>query len=158
MELNNALAISNFFVFKAPLSHLKIQKLVYLSHCWYLALTGEPLLQEKIRRYKYGPIIQSIFDYYHSFEFADEICYPLAYYSDESNGNFQYYQIDDFYATCVCQKVWEEYRDMTDLELSSICHAEGTPWDKSKGSYVDNNIIVKYYKEKINENKTSSMD
>lgn len=40
-----------------PLTHMQLQKLTYIAHGYYLALTGKPLLNECVSAWKYGPVI-----------------------------------------------------------------------------------------------------
>src|SRR5690348_2726800 len=59
-------AVANYFLDLASvdgesISPLKLQKLLYFGHGWHLAITGEPLLSERIRAWKYGPVVESIY-------------------------------------------------------------------------------------------------
>jgi uncharacterized phage-associated protein len=47
------------------LSPMKLLKLVYFAHGWHLALTGEPLIEEPVQAWQFGPVIPSI---YHQFK------------------------------------------------------------------------------------------
>src|ERR1041385_1190632 len=63
-------AIANYFLDlaeseKAAIEPLKMQKLVYFAHGWYLAFTGKPLLNEFVEAWQYGPVIP---DLYHAFK------------------------------------------------------------------------------------------
>jgi uncharacterized phage-associated protein len=42
------------------LTNLKLQKLVYFAHGWYLAFTDTPLIDDEVQSWKYGPVIQSL--------------------------------------------------------------------------------------------------
>jgi len=62
-------AVANYFLDlglreSIPITPLKLQKLVYFAHGWYLGFTGEPLLNEGIQAWEYGPVIPSL---YHDF-------------------------------------------------------------------------------------------
>jgi uncharacterized phage-associated protein len=48
-----------------PLGPMKIQKLMYLMHGYYLALTGAPLVDEFFEAWQYGPVVPTI---YHQFK------------------------------------------------------------------------------------------
>ncbi|MCZ5581375.1 DUF4065 domain-containing protein [Escherichia coli] len=45
-----------------PLTHMQLQKLTYIAHGYYLALTGKPLLNECVSAWKYGPVIPGMYD------------------------------------------------------------------------------------------------
>jgi uncharacterized phage-associated protein len=64
------LAIANYFIELAKkkdkfITPMKLQKLVYFAHGWCLALSDEPLIDEKIEAWKYGPVVTSL---YHEFK------------------------------------------------------------------------------------------
>src|ERR1700689_5397887 len=44
------------------LSPMKVQKLVYFAHGWYLALTGgRPMINEPVEAWKFGPVVPSLY-------------------------------------------------------------------------------------------------
>ncbi|MFQ5632018.1 MAG: Panacea domain-containing protein, partial [bacterium] len=52
--------IANYFIDFArkdgvAISPMKLQKLVYFAHGYYLAITGQPLIEEEIQAWRYGP-------------------------------------------------------------------------------------------------------
>lgn len=63
-------AVANYFLDKAredgvDLSPMKLQKLIYFAHGWHLAIYGEPLIDESVEAWAWGPVISSI---YHDFK------------------------------------------------------------------------------------------
>lgn len=49
---------------RADISNLKLQKLLYYCQAYSLALTGEPLFDEDIEAWAWGPVIPSIYKQY----------------------------------------------------------------------------------------------
>lgn len=47
---------------RGPMSAMKLQKLVYYSQAWTLALTGAPLFDEQIQAWAHGPVVYELFD------------------------------------------------------------------------------------------------
>jgi uncharacterized phage-associated protein len=50
--MHSPLAIANEFILRAEhagkqLTHMQLQKLVYLAHGWGLAVTGDPLIEDE---------------------------------------------------------------------------------------------------------------
>jgi uncharacterized phage-associated protein len=41
------------------LTPMKLQKLLYLAHGYYVAITGQPLIDEDFEAWKYGPVAPS---------------------------------------------------------------------------------------------------
>jgi uncharacterized phage-associated protein len=63
--------IANYFLFKAQeedqelLSNLKLQKLVYYAQGLHLAIyNGEPLFEDKIEAWNYGPVVPTLYHIY----------------------------------------------------------------------------------------------
>jgi uncharacterized phage-associated protein len=47
---------------RGSMSAMKLQKLVYYSQAWSLALTGRPLFSEEIQAWAHGPVVYELFD------------------------------------------------------------------------------------------------
>lgn len=45
----------------APITTMKLQKLVYYSQAWHLAWTGKPLFKEEIQAWANGPVVYELF-------------------------------------------------------------------------------------------------
>src|SRR4051812_39910789 len=96
-----AAAIANEFLRlakedKAQISPLKLQKLVYFAHGWYLALAGKPLIEERVQAWQFGPVIPTLYR-----EFKRYGNSPIASpamredWIDEDHLNFTPYNIED---------------------------------------------------------------
>lgn len=46
------------------LSKLKLQKLLYYSQGYYLALYDKPLFDEEIRAWEHGPVVKEVYDHF----------------------------------------------------------------------------------------------
>ena len=60
------IAIANEFLELAAregvsLSQMKLQKLVYFAYGWSLALRGDPLVNEQVECWDYGPVFPSLY-------------------------------------------------------------------------------------------------
>ncbi len=61
-----AAAIANEFLKRAQaegrqLTHMHMQKLVYIAHGWNLAVNNEPLIDEPFQAWDYGPVVPSLY-------------------------------------------------------------------------------------------------
>ncbi|MEG9862472.1 MAG: type II toxin-antitoxin system antitoxin SocA domain-containing protein [Parvularculales bacterium] len=166
-----AIAVANYFLSKyghTGIQPLKLQKLVYIAHGWHLALRGkkQPLVfDENAEAWQYGPVFPSV---YH--EFKDRGKQPITDLGTEfvakETGNIgsivsvtpEIKQKDEN-TTNLLDRVWEVYGRWSGIQLSTLCHQPGTPWDitrkKSNGrrnAHIENEIIYKHYKKKLEQN------
>lgn len=110
-------------------THLKLEKLVYLCYADYLCDYGKRLFDEKIIAYKYGPVIDSVYEVYKGKR-------TLIRRKDSSamrsrilfcdNGMQKLMSIDRTIAT---------FGRLTAHELVDITHREGAPWSQVKDEY-----------------------
>jgi uncharacterized phage-associated protein len=119
------------------LTPMQLQKLVYFAYGWYLAITGERLIDELVEAWQWGPVIPSL---YHEFKVygsdpiivpADFVFPPLA--SDDPE--------KDALARRVISKVWEIYGRYSGVQLSSMTHAANSPWAQTYQQDVKNKDI-----------------
>ncbi len=101
---------------------MKLQKLVYIAHGWCLALLDQPLLEDDVEAWKWGPVIRSIYR-----EFAiygpDPIVWnaPAAFFPARLDKTIE----------VVLERVWQVYKRYTASELSGMTHQANTPWKQS---------------------------
>ena len=143
-----------------PIIPLKLQKLVYCLHGWHLAITDEPAIDEYFEAWPYGPVNENL---YHIFKsFGNE---PITVFADTwdskskkrvayvvSTTNFEFYNIFDM--------VVEKYMGFTAAQLSSITHAEGTPWDSiirkeasATKRRIENDLIKQHFRSLVQKNQ-----
>jgi len=133
---------------RRPLKQMKLLKLVYIAHGFNLAVNDKPLIKEYVEAWQYGPVIREL--YYVIKRFGNR---PISkdvveIYSDNKLTN----EDEEFIGV-----IWDIYKDNTGLELSTMTHQSGTPWDKvynnSRGlsnSIISEKIIKEYYSNKLN--------
>lgn len=157
-----AAAIANEFIklaqeSKRPISPLKLQKLVYFAHGWYLALTGKPLINEPVEAWKFGPVIPSL---YHALKIYGNtsIIRPICYDLLDLNQTPGEPSIDDgpdaqenTRVKQLVKRIWELYGGFTSIQLSNLTHTPDSPWsqtaekDKRKHVAIDQNKIKDYF-------------
>jgi uncharacterized phage-associated protein len=119
--------IANYFMVRAyedgiesDLTNLKIQKLLYYAQSLYLALYDEPLFEEEIQAWRYGPVCPAAYRYYSEFE-AKQLPIPektsLASLSEEIQA--------------VLEEVWDYFGGYHAYRLSGMTHSE-FPWQKAR--------------------------
>lgn len=154
--LYNPLAISNYFINKSfatgsPLTPMKLLKLVYISHGWYLGLFEKELITEAVQAWKYGPVIPSVYETFRSFG-RGQITKMV-----DVNGETP--MVDDADTQMFLDAMWQRYQHLDGLQLSELTHQPNTPWDitwnkkggcSTMGTIIPNDLIQQHYKEKLN--------
>ena len=159
----SAKAVANYFLSKygkQRISPLKIQKLVYIAHGWYMAFYDDPLVDDEwAEAWRYGPVFPSL---YHQFKHFGRL--PIDDLAHEIDVDFKETTPEippiDGRAHRLLDRVWEVYGDYTGAQLSNMCHRPGTPWDTTWNKYagrqnsnIDDALIRDYYKNVRAKNK-----
>lgn len=120
-----------------PITPLKIQKLVYFAHGWYLGFTGQPLVNETVQAWDFGPVIPSL---YHEFkEFKNN---PIT----RPAGNFNPADLTTpelIAAKSLLDRVWLIYSGYTAAQLSALSHEPNGPWHEAVGKMPDGQVRVR---------------
>lgn len=147
--------IANYFLKKAAsekeyLTHMKLKVLIYFSYGWYLVFKNEPLLNEHIESWSYGPVIPSI---YHQFkEFGTKEIDRLATYFDPDLLSFFAYDVpNDVFLNSLLDKIWKVYGKFTGIQLANMTHNINGPWykthmlDKRKGTNIPDTLLKNWF-------------
>ena len=143
--MHDARHIANYFIEKKdpdgePFTHLQIQKLVYYAHAWMLALFDEPMIEDEIEVWRYGPVVPSVY-YCLSHNRGGPVTATIPIHP-EDNKKFTTKQ------SSLLEAVYERYGPMSGMELSALTHQKGTPWQQAKSKhklYIPNESIHRYY-------------
>ena len=155
MNAQSPFAIANYFIRKAadagvPLTPMKLIKLVYIAHGWYLALAGKGLIREPIEAWRYGPVIESL---YHAFKCYGNKPLPLSAATDAVITDNEHEDIRR-----LLDRVWELYSKFTPAQLSTITHQPDTPWSQvydpnQRSVIIPDELIKKHYQAKFDARK-----
>ena len=140
---HNSLSVANYFLDHAKqrgegLTPMKLQKLVYYAHGWHLALKNEPLIDEQVEAWAYGPVIRSLYREFRRFgnkaitskalrfrrvkdldgRVLTESFTPIVSKEDP----------DGKFTVALLNKVWDVYGKYSAVQLSNKTHEDGTPW------------------------------
>lgn len=131
----SALDIAKYILGIKPMSHLKLQKIVYLVYAEYLVRYSKPLFKEKIVAYRYGPVIEELYQQFKEHG-AEEIYEPEKYSFTIKDAKIpplfmkivmseQGIEILDTIVETV-----NKYGDKTANSLVSLTHSPNSPWSK----------------------------
>lgn len=153
----SSITIANHFINLAQkegvvITPMKIIKLVYISHGWYLGLTGKNLIPESVQAWRYGPVVTSV---YHEFKsYGDNNIISLG---KDSSGKYNLPEDTDI--KTFLDGVWNIYKIYDGLQLSTLTHMAGSPWDKVFNNpsnkdqpclLIPNDVIKEHYINKSN--------
>lgn len=162
----NAMDVANYIVAEAvkrgqPVTHLKLQKLLYYVVAKYLKDTGEYLITEPIYKWQFGPVAKEV---YHAFKTygSEVIKSPYAYLKDSSvfmpdeNGKFPEFKLDFENPDAVNEKldneevfkktvnnVMDELLPKGPFELVERTHQEDA-WLSNKSAIFAREMELKY--------------
>lgn len=168
----STLAVANYFVQKGhdeslPVDPMKLQKLIYFAHGWHLAVTGEPLIDETVEAWQYGPVIPTV---YHTFKRYGR--YPITAPGMDFDGESFYCPAlpaaAEEESLAVLDRVWETYgRRFTGIQLSNLSHEAGSPWQitwdraqqagKLRGTDIDDRLIEDFFRAQGVENRQEGL-
>ena len=150
--------VANAFLVKAkeagvPVSHMKLQKLVFFLHAWTLALReAGSLVDGKPEAWPYGPVFDGLYHELKSYGASN-----IGAYLTELNpatgqmaamvpsrADTEFYQFLD--------QVWDRYGGFSALQLSALSHEAGGPWAQARANHaklIDDEVIRDYYRGKL---------
>ncbi|MCY4446443.1 MAG: DUF4065 domain-containing protein [Rhodobacteraceae bacterium] len=162
----SAKAIANYFLAKYGnngIIPLKIQKLVYIAHGWYLAFHDEPLVNDEFAEaWEYGPVFASL---YHELKYRGNL--PVLDLATEFDHSLKKIKPKvnpkDDQTTRLLDKVWEIYGYRSGQELSKLCHQPNSPWEKARtenpmirNAHIDNRLIQEHFLNKLRHNSAKN--
>jgi uncharacterized phage-associated protein len=152
------LAIANTIVARHPgRTTMGICKLVYLVQGWSLALDLS-IVGTLPEVWRYGPVHRDVYDAFHRFGHTP----PHAPQPPRGGVTASVIPETDTKAISVIDQVVDRYSDYDDKQLSSICHAEGSPWklvaarhgfSVPLGTTVDETLIASHFKRLLEEGR-----
>jgi uncharacterized phage-associated protein len=163
-------AVANRFIEMAKekgctdLSPMKLQKLVYFAHAWFMAFTNKALIKEEVQAWKFGPVVSDIY-----FEFKDHGNSNINSYATELRFSESGLELitptiddSDEDVNAVINEIWKVYGGFTPIQLSNLTHAKDSPWDVVASSYgselpknleIPNALIKEIFKNKLKESR-----
>ena len=122
------------------MTNLKLQKLLYYQQGFHLAYFGEPLFDDEIEAWMYGPVV------------------PSMYYNYEPNGRNGIVPNDEIECAMSDEewrlfcKVYDIYGKYSAEGLIDLTHSE-IPWQTTptgKGNVISKQCIQEFFKTRLN--------
>ncbi len=163
-------AVANFVLEQAftediPVSPMKLQKLLYYSQGWHLAFTDDPIFNEQIECWPYGPVVSTMF--HHFKEFGKDAITKMATASrvKRQDGKLRLRTVtpslpDELPSRSreILNAVWESYKGFSAIKLSNMTHSPDGPWRKvyddhngapPVGTDIPMDLIKQYFQSQL---------
>jgi uncharacterized phage-associated protein len=126
------------------LTPLQLIKLTYMAHGWSFVFLEEPLLNEPVQAWQYGPVLPSLYYAVRHYRAS-----PVA---DVVPGDSDPQPLSDR-ARELIAAVYQRYRHLSGTQLSAMTHMANTPWsqawhERGQNSVIPNNAIADHYRER----------
>ncbi len=123
----DCLEVAKYFIIRADqdgreadMTNMKVQKLLYYAQSLHLALFDEPLFQEEIQAWRYGPVCPPAYFFYSEFE-AEQLPIPSKEIIDNISSPEKQ----------LLEEVWQYFGEYHPYSLSDMTHLE-FPWKKAR--------------------------
>lgn len=134
------------------INHLKLQKLVFFTHAWLLALHGVPAVNERPEAWEYGPVFDGLF---HRFkDRGGEAIREFIVFADATINAFRApmpsHEDKTFWR--VLDQVMGRYARFDDNQLSTLAHESGGPWEqarRAKQAFIPDESIREHFRRKL---------
>ncbi|MCM3324225.1 Panacea domain-containing protein [Cytobacillus kochii] len=131
----SAFDIANLLTSRMQLTHLKLQKLIYLFYCKFVKKYDYRPFDEEFYAWQYGPVIKELYEKYKIYG-RDEIEQEDNDYLILKDKPFKLSVFSKFTKTPIDYKIVEtleetikEYGEYSAFSLVDLTHVEDGPWD-----------------------------
>lgn len=155
--MESPISVANYFIRKSleegnkPLTPMQLVKLVYIAHGWHLGIIGNPLLNEQVEAWKYGPVLRSVYTEFKEFASGNITRLGVSHslWGLHKTTPFPNTSMNEF-----LDGIWSGYSHLSGIDLSALTHKQDTPWDDvwhrrggkdQKGVVIPNDDIKTHY-------------
>ncbi|WP_377156562.1 Panacea domain-containing protein [Roseateles sp. UC29_93] len=133
-------------------NHLKLQKLVFFTHAWSLALHDAPVVEERPEAWRYGPVFDSLFH-----RLRPQQGRPItAFLKTVDEGRNAYVTLmpafEDEAFWDVLDQVMDRYGHLSADQLSALGHERGGAWEQTreaKQAVIPDDRLRQFYRGKL---------
>ena len=142
-----AIAVANYFIKKSldgkvPITHMHLQKMLFLAHAFYFKHYGNPLISDPFVAWQHGPVIETLYHElkkYGNEEITDLIITLKPLDKTEEKSVFPYRVVTPFVnmkdtnIVNYLDSVWDSIARVDTWRLRSFSHQKGGAWYKTVG-------------------------
>ena len=153
---SKSLAVANYFIYRSNLAskeslpgitNKKLQKLLYYSQAWSLALRNKRLFKDDIEAWVHGPAVRSVYTAFKQYSFGE-------IKTDVSKDDFSILSAEELE---LLNTIWSVYGKYDADYLEALTHSE-SPWQEarnglaahqSSSKVISPDTMKAFYGEKI---------
>lgn len=148
------LDVARYILSKVKCTHLKLEKLVYLCFADYLCKYDKELYKDEIYAYKYGPVVDSVYERYKGSGYneieQDDIDIDTTGIKEMPSRSRILFAEDGIEKINSIDDTLEKYGNFSANQLVHLTHKDLIPWDMAgRGTQqyvvIDNEIIKKFH-------------
>lgn len=146
---SKSLAVAQCIVDKseAPITPMKLLKLVYIAHGYMLGMDGRPLLDEQVQAWKFGPVVASVYQAVRDYRSS-----PVT----KVAGAGEWAGLLTIRELMIISIVLDKYGRVDAVALSGATHKPGTPWSttwsmRQQNTEISNDLITHFYRNMMGE-------
>jgi len=129
----DARTVANFILNLAdassmPLTQVKLYKIIYFAHGWYLSSWDKPLISQYFEAWEYGPVVRVLYSNFKLFK-GGPIKSRAKKFNIYKNSIEEIEESISSLDAKFIGDVFSEYRNHTAWQLSDMTHVSGSPWD-----------------------------
>lgn len=137
-----------------PMSHLKLQKLLFYCDAYHMAYFGEELITDEFEAWVHGPVSRII---YNSLKDKSILYSDLSYSKNDINPDDEIKKLT-FDQQTIISDVLRELSTWTGMQLEAATHRE-YPWIEARKGYgeaakcsvrISKKTTLEFYKKEIN--------
>lgn len=147
----NAIDVANYIVHRAienqtPITHLKLQKILYYVAAGYYQQVGERLFPEPICKWSYGPVVENV---YHLFRiYGSYAIHDIVYYTfgnENQNERIEYQKIKEINdkVGSTIDRIIGKYLMYSAFDLVEMTHREYA-WNRYRADIMSNLDVEPY--------------
>lgn len=143
------------------IDQMKLYKLVYYAHAWWLGHKSEPLFDEDVHAWPWGPVVPSLYGWFKDAGRGAVTSERALVVMKTGEGFLDFRMVEPESPSedvmTFLRQVWDAHKAFTGIQLSNATHAEGEPWDiilRQHGDLeqkplIPNPVIEAVFKQKI---------
>lgn len=133
------------------ITNLKLNKLVYYTQAWHLALFNDPMFDDEIEAWVHGPVLPAVYDVYKHFKWTPIIKHDLNLEEIKQQFSAEKQELLDDIVEVYLPKTAYELEQTTRCEDPWIIARDGLEPDRASHKVITHDTMQKYFAELLKQ-------